>query len=843
MVFDYKFSFPLPSGLHARPAGALADIAAAFTADVYLSNERTGASANAKSMLSMIGADVRKGDVCLLRTAGADGAAAHAALREFIDLVLPLSDAPPPEADTLRGSARLPRSLEKISPSFVSGTVIHPGLGQGRLVFLRGRSLPETLEQTAVASPPQEEEELLKVLSGFRNRIGRQIKGYSASAAAILKAHLSIVNDCVFLDMLLNSVRNGRSSGQAVVETGRYFAGTLSSAGSDYIRERAADVQEVCLDLLQDLYGQNFGSPEERLTEFSIVIADHLGPRELLELDRRFLKGLVVREMGQTSHAAILARAFDIPTLSDIGAGGLRAGQPAVIDARQGVLIAAPNERVIRYYQKETAVLNRRHQKEVANANAAAITADGVRLEVAANISSAEEVCPAVALGAEGIGLFRTEMLYLSRDSAPAEEAQFRTYRAALLHAAGRPVIIRTFDIGGDKPAVYLDLPKEENPFLGYRGVRIYQEYREVFETQLRAIIRASADGPIRLMVPMISSAEEIRWVKDRITALQAELRTSGIPFDPKMAVGVMIETPSAAFSIETLSSEVDFFSIGTNDLSQYFFAADRTNERVSGLCCVRHPAFIRLLSHAVTQARACGKWIGLCGEMAGDPASLPLLLGLGLNEISVGASRIPGIKQLLATLSSKVCRSELERILRCSTSVEVDTLLSQIVPTTDRCLLEPDLILFDSDSETKEEAIHELVNALYVSGRTEDPGAIEDAVWAREAVGITGVGFGFGIPHCKSDAMKHSSIGIVRLRMPVSWCPTEDTPVRMIIMLATRQTDSGALHMQIFSKLARKLMHEEFRRQLLEAATATDLGLFLEQELSMKLIRKEGIK
>lgn len=843
MVFDYKFTFPLPAGLHARPAGALADIAAAFKAEVCLLNERTGTSVNAKSMLSMIGAEVRKGDICRLRAAGADGAAAHAALREFIDLVLPLSDAPLPGTDTRRGSAKLPRGLEQEVSSFIPGTVIHPGLGQGRIVFLRGRSLPETFNQTVVAAPPQEEVVLLKAVSGFRKRIEQQQAGHTASAAAILKAHLSILNDCVFLDRLLNSVRNGRSSGQAVVETGRYFTGMLSAVGSDYIQERAADIQEVCLDLLQDLYGQEFGSPQECLTELSIVIADHPGPRELLELDRKFLRGLVFRELGQTSHAAILARAFDIPALSGIGAGGLRAGQPAVIDARQGVLIAEPNERVIRYYQKEAAVLNRRHEKEVVNARAPAITADGLRLEVAANISTAEEVCPAVALGAEGIGLFRTEMLYLSRDSAPAEEVQVRAYRTALLHAAGRPVIIRTFDIGGDKPAAYLDLIKEENPFLGYRGVRIYQEHLDIFETQLRAIIRASADGTIRLMIPMISSVEEIRWVKDRITALQAELERSGVSFNPKMALGVMIETPSAAFSIETLSGEVDFFSIGTNDLSQYFFAADRTNGRVSGLCCVRHPAFLRLLSHAVTQARACGKWIGLCGEMAGDPAALPLLLGLGLNEISVSSARIPRIKQLLATLSSEVCRRTLEKALRCSTSVEVDTLLSQLDPAAEQCLLEPDLILLDSDSETKEEAIRELVNALYVSGRTDDPGAIEDAVWSRETVGVTGVGFGFGIPHCKSDAMKHSSIGIVRLQRPVSWCPKEETSVRMIIMLAMRQSDSDTLHMRIFSKLARRLMHEEFRRPLLEAATATDAGLFLEQELNMKLVRNEGAK
>ena len=836
MLPDYQFIFPLPAGLHARPAGALADIAGAFAADIRLLNERTGTSVCAKSMLSMISADIRKGDSCRLHVAGTDEAAAYKALREFIDLVLPFSDEPLAQSGARQGSAALPCCLEKANPPFVSGTVIHPGIGQGRLVFLRGLSLPDTVKQHSAGSPEQEEGTLVKAMDELRIGFERQLIGCTATAAAILRAHLSIVNDSAFLDKLLTGVRQGRTAGQAVVDAGRFFMDTLA-AGSDYIRERAADIQEICLQLLHELYGGDYAPPAVCLTEPSIVVADHLDIRQLMDMDRTYLKGLVAGQMGFTSHAAILARAFDIPTLSGIPGTGLPAGRQVVVDAQQGLLITAVDDSVSRYYEKETDALNRRNARLALQARTAAVTADGVRLEIGANISTAEEVERAVALGAEGVGLFRTEMLYLSGDSAPAEDIQVEIYRKALLQADGRAVTIRSFDIGGDKPASYLNLPQEGNPFLGYRGVRIYREYLEFFETQLCAVLRASACGKLRLMIPMVSSVEEIRWVKERIAAIRAVFKTGGVPFDPDMEIGVMIETPAAAFAVETLSGEVDFFSIGTNDLSQYFFAADRTNEKVSGLCRVRHPAFLRILSHVVTQAHAGGKWVGLCGEMAADPVNLPLLAGLGLDEISTGAAEIPRLKQILATWSSAACCEVLGKSMGCSTAAEVDELLATVTASSNEPLLETGMVILDSDSANKEEAIRELVNALYATGRTDDPSAVEAAVWGREAVGVTGFGFGFGVPHCKSDAMKTNSIGIARFGNPFSWNPKEDEPVRMIIMLAMRQSGSGNLHMQIFSKLARKLMHEDFRSHLLEAATARDVMVFLESELGLTVV------
>ncbi|MCU0857448.1 MAG: phosphoenolpyruvate--protein phosphotransferase [Pontiellaceae bacterium] len=833
MFSEYKFSFPLPDGLHARPASIFAEAASAFTADIYLVCERTGISADAKSMLAMIGADIRKGDICRLEVTGADEAAAHTALRELIELVLPFSDEPLPAAPLPSGCAALPRCLQSLNPPFVSGTVIHHGVGQGSIVFIRGLVFPEKGAPSAVRSPVQEEAALDKAVGELRIQIENQLAGHTASAAAILRAHLSVLSDSAFLGKLRSGIHEQGSAEQSVIEAGRHFMSLLASGGGS-IRERAVDIEEVCLHLLRNLSGKEELLSDARLTEPSVVAADRLGPRQLLELDRIHLKGLVVEEMSPASHAAILARAFDIPTLSGIKIPARYDGRQVVVDAQQGILILSPDETVRRYYQKEAAARSQRNGKLAQSARTPAVTADGVRIEVAANISTAEEVDRAVALGAEGIGLFRTEMLYVSRDSAPTEDIQVEIYRKALLQADGRTVIIRTFDIGGDKPVPYMRLPEEDNPFLGYRGVRIYREYLELFETQLRAILRASVFGKVRLLIPMVSSVEDLLWVRERIVHLHGVLKTEGIAFDAEMEVGVMIETPAAVFSVRTLSGAADFFSIGTNDLSQYFFAADRTNGRVAGLCRVRDPAFLRLLSYAVTEAQACGKWIGLCGEMAHDPVHLPLLVGIGFHEISVGANRIPQLKRAVSALQAEGCRALLEKCLICSSAGEVESLLSQMTGASDAQLLDADLIRLDSDSATKEEAIRELVNALYVSGRTDDPSAVEEAVWDREAVGVTGVGFGFGIPHCKSDAIKSHSIGIARFRQPVSWNPDEDEPVRMIILLALRKADSGTLHMKIFSKLARKLMHDSFRGQLLEAGTEQKVVSFLNEELEL---------
>jgi len=396
-------------------------------------------------------------------------------------------------------------------------------------------------------------------------------------------------------------------------------------------------------------------------------------------------------------------------------------------------------------------------------------------------------------------------------------------------------VILRTFDVGGDKPVPYLQLAQEKNPFLGLRGLRVYPAHADVFRSQLRAILRASAFGRVWMMVPMLNALDELRWVKARLAEARAELEAAGQKYDPALRTGVMIEVPSAAFAIRELAAEADFFSIGTNDLLQYFMAVDREDLRVAALASARHPAFLRLLKRIVDDARAAGRWVGMCGEMTRSPRNLALLVGLGLDEISTAAPEIPALKAAIAQLSAADCRALLANALDRTSLAEVEELVGAFREQgAAQNLLAPEFIVIDSDSSSKEEAIAELVGALYAAGRSEQPRVLEDAIWAREAVYSTGLGFGFAIPHCKSDAVSSSSIGVLRLAQPLEWGSNDGQPVRCVILLAMRESDAEGTHMKVFSKLARRLMHEEFRERMLAARDPGQVLSCLTEELGL---------
>ncbi len=381
--------------------------------------------------------------------------------------------------------------------------------------------------------------------------------------------------------------------------------------------------------------------------------------------------------------------------------------------------------------------------------------------------------------------------------------------------AAGRPVIVRTLDIGGDKPLPYLSLPKEDNPFLGYRAVRIYREHERLFRSQVRALVRASAFGRLQVMIPMVSCLDEVTWVRGVIADEQARLAEAGVPFDPGMPVGAMIEVPSAAFLIGPLSGATDFFSIGTNDLLQYFLAADRSSPRLAPLANPLEPSFLRLLDRIVSEAHGCGRWVGLCGEMGGQARYLPILVGLGLDEISLAPPDIASTKALLGGLSASACRALVERAVLAPTSRDVAALLDErghwrVLPLT-----EPELVHVDADCRTKEEAIKAAVDLLYGAGRTDQPRDVEESVWRREVEYSTGFGHGFAIPHCKTDAVDANSMAIVKLRAGVDWDSLDGEPVRTVVLLAIRESEPAETHMRVLASLARRLMHEEFREKV----------------------------
>ena len=834
---ELDFQCPLPNGLHARPASTLAEVAGRFDAEISLENRRSGTSANARSVLELVALGVKRGDRCCLRIAGAEAESAARTLRGFLDNELPVCDETLP-AEAPASGAELPRCLRNACGRWYAGSVVCPGIGQGRVVLIGGAQVPPELLAAPAQSPAAEQERVRRANAAVRATLETRLSGRPPKVEeGILRAHLSILGDVGMQQRIGAAIETGRSGMQAVAEATAHFATLMRGSESVYVRERALDIDDIGFQLLERMHGARLRAPQLELVEASVVVAESLTPRQFLALDKRHLQALVLEHSGGTSHAVILARSFGIPTLTGVAEARVHVepGIEAVVDANQGFVIPEPGPRVRRYYEREIATLRRREERLARTRRAPARTRDGHALEVAANVASVEELAPAFSAGADGIGLFRTEMLFMDREEAPSEEEQFAVYLQAARAAQGSTVILRTFDVGGDKPVPYLQLSAEKNPFLGLRGVRVYPVHADVFRSQLRAILRASAFGRIWMMVPMVSSLDELRWVKQRLAEARAELDAAGRKHDPALRTGVMIEVPSAAFAIRELAAEADFFSLGTNDLLQYFMAVDREDARVANMASARHPAFLRLLKRTVDEARAAGRWIGMCGEMTRSPRNLALLVGLGLDEISTAAPEIPALKAAIARFSAADCRALFAAALERGTVAEVEELVGAFRdPGASLGLLAPECVIMDSDSGTKEEALAELVGALFATGRTDQPRALEDAIWAREAVYSTGLGFGFAIPHCKSDAIASNSIAVLRPAQPLEWGSNDGLPVRCVILLAMRESDAQGTHMQVFSKLARRLMHEEFRARMLAARDRDEVLSCLSAELGL---------
>ncbi|MEO8481506.1 MAG: phosphoenolpyruvate--protein phosphotransferase [Acidobacteriota bacterium] len=827
MALDLPFTCPLASGLHARPASRLAEIARRFDAACVVTNARTGVTADVKSVLAVLTADVGAGDACVVRVDGRDEAAAREALQAFLQSELPGYEDPPTPVAT-EAARVLPRPLETSGASWWRGLAVSPGVGTGRVVAAPVAACASDdvdandADDVAPIDPQVERQRVTQAIHTVRTRLVARL-GHRASAAeaAILAAHVAIVTDPLLLETLFAAIGRGRSAPQAIVDGAAHFTGALGGAGTPTVRERVADIQGICVQLLDEACGSRMARTTVPLAAPSVMVAETMTPQALLDLDRRWISGIVLETAGTTSHTVILARALGIPMVVGIPQARrlLVAGEDVVVDGHRGLAVAQLTDSAREFYARE---LKRRRAREGVAARAAmgpVTTADGRGLEVGANVSSMEELDGARRSGADGIGLFRTELLCLRAHEVPSEDAQYAIYAEAVRVMQGRPVIIRTLDFGGDKPVAALPRPAEANPFLGCRGVRAYVEHQEIVRTQLRAIVRASATGPVQLLVPMVSSIEEVLWVKAQVAHVQDELAVDRVSFDRDMPIGIMLEVPAVSFVLDRLCDEVDFFSIGTNDLCQYFFAADRGNARVAPLASVSHPGFLKFLKQIVDEVRARGRWVGLCGEMAGDIRWLPLLVGLGLDEISAASQQIPALKARIARLSAADCTERLAAATACGSAEEVEALLDHArVLDRPRALLDPEIVRFDGSCGTKEEAIRTLVDVFFAAGRTDDPCSMEDAVWRREAQYATGVGDGIAVPHCRTDAVTSDSIGILKLQSPVDWGALDGQPVRMVFLLATRETSPDGAHMQVFSRLARKLMDAEFRAHLLRA-------------------------
>lgn len=440
-------------------------------------------------------------------------------------------------------------------------------------------------------------------------------------------------------------------------------------------------IRDVARRCLRILLGKP--QPDVSLNQPSILVARDLTPSDTVLLDKSRLLGFCTAEGGPTSHTAILAKALGIPAV--VGAGeavlSIANGDRLILDAHHGVVVIAPDEETLRRFERAQHAERDRAAQERAHAAEPAATRDGRQVEVVANVGSLDDARHAVALGAEGIGLLRTEFLYLDRQTAPDEEEQYRAYKAIFDVMGTRPVVIRTLDVGGDKELPYIDLGQEENPFLGWRAIRMCLDTPEFFKTQLRAILRAAVGHDIRIMFPMIATVKEVQQARALLEEAREELRQKGLPLGERIQVGIMVEIPSAALMADALAKVVDFFSIGTNDLTQYTLAVERTNKRVAHLSNALDPAVLRLIARVIEEGHKAGLWVGMCGELAGDARAIPLLLGLGLDEFSMAPALIPHAKALIRACDVETCRQLAQTALTLPGYAEVEAFLAASSP------------------------------------------------------------------------------------------------------------------------------------------------------------------
>ena len=836
----YTFTCMLANGIHARPATTLERMVSGFSSQVSIVNLTNNRQANAKSVLSLVGADIKSGDRCILKVSGEDQESTYREIVHFLEHECALCDDPLSSPTTASQTAWLPPMLRAGDVRVLFGKPAAPGLGRGKIVHAEGLRLPDGIADDRPVDVDRELLTLDSALAELERRIARRLEGagLSATEIGVLEAHRSIVDDVELRDYIRTAVKEKAvCAGRAVLDAFEFFSGPLKTAQSELIRDRILDLQDVCSQLMRLLYG-SAASLAVVLDGPSIVVADHLTPSQLMEMDKSLLSGVVLLCGGATSHTVILARSFGIPVLTepDGAACGVKDSNDAVLDAEYGVLILDINACVERFYASQRHKEQATHNQAAAFARRAAMTRDGVQLAVMANVATAQEVAAAIGSGADGIGLFRTEMLFMGRAEAPDEAEQFAVYKKAAESADGRPVVIRTFDIGGDKPVEYLNLPSEDNPFLGFRGVRLYREYEDMFRTQLRAILRASAYGRLKIMIPMVSCPEQIDYVRGVLEQVKAQLQQAATAFDRTIPLGMMVEVPLASFMIPQLAESVDFLSIGTNDLAQYFMAVDRTNRRVADLYQCRHPGHLALIQKIAAEAHRYHLPVGLCGEMAGHIENLGLLLGAGLDSISVSIPFVSRLKAACGDYDSAVCRKMLDEAVVCRSVEQVDALQRRRLPrAAAKSVIDIALVDIDADCRSKEEAIKYACDTLFLDRRTDNPVALEQDFWQREAIYSTGLGHGFAIPHCKTKHITSDSICIFRLRRPVEWNAIDDAAVSVVIVMAIRDADdAGQAHLKLFSRLSRSIMHDAFREQIRNATVASEIVSLLCERLGL---------
>ena len=539
----------------------------------------------------------------------------------------------------------------------------------------------------------EKKENLENELARFKNAMAKTIKDIeqikerasktlAPEELAIFDAHLMMAQDPEFTDQIENMIKEGKGADEAAKTVSDTMIGMFESMEDAYFKERAADIKDVSYRLLCNILGLTI--PDlTTIDEEVVIVAEEMTPSDTAQLNKKYALGFVTEIGGKTSHAAIMAVALGLPAV--VGCTGIMAeakhGDTIILDAKEGTVILNPDEATLaEYKEKREKYLEEKAALQVL-LDKPSITVDGHQVELVANIGSPKDMDNVVANGAEGVGLYRTEFLYMeSTDDFPSEDAQFEAYKVVLERAEGKRVVVRTLDIGGDKKLPYFEFEPEMNPFLGYRAIRLCLDRKDIFKTQVRALLRASTYGKLAIMFPMIATIDEFRAAKDFVLETKEELKAEGVEVSDQIEIGMMVEIPASAVLADEFAKYADFFSIGTNDLIQYSMAADRMSEKVAYLYQPLNPSILRLVKMTIDGAHSQGRWCGMCGEMGGDPMAAPVLLGLGLDEFSMSASRILLTRKIITSLNKKEMEELANKALKCHTESEVMTLVKEVL-------------------------------------------------------------------------------------------------------------------------------------------------------------------
>lgn len=665
-------TIPNKTGLHARPAAVLANMARRYKGSIKLL--KNGDSANAKSVVSIMSLNVEYNDELRLAASGSDAEDALAMLVPMIKNGLGEDGATPAtatgDAAAIGAPGIKPRSDD---PNILLGITASPGLAVGTVYQVHSQDfhVEEKGEDPAAERSMLDEAigHAMQELEAIQAKLHAEA---DPDKAMIFAAHQELLEDPELLESVYATISSGKSASFAWKQGFSDQAEVLAKLENELIAARANDLRDVGQRVLAKLTGTELEKLE--VPENSILIAEDLTPSDTANFDRSKVLGFATTLGGATSHVAILARSFDIPAVAGIEARALEIenGTPVILDGSKASLCMNPPPEEMERIRTRQAEHAEKHQADLAAAFDPAVTSDGHEMEIAANISGLADAEKSMELGGMGVGLLRSEFLFQDRATPPDEEEQINTYNAIAHAVAGKPLIIRTLDVGGDKPLPYIPIPPEDNPFLGERGIRIGLNRPEILRTQIRAILRASAGQDIHLMFPMIATLSEFRTAKMMVEEEREKLGVEQIP------VGIMVEIPAAALLSEQFAGEADFFSIGTNDLTQYTLAMDRGHAKLAPQVDGLDPSVLKLINLTVKGAHAHNKWVGVCGSIAGDPQAIPILTGLGIKELSVSVPAIPGVKAQVRNMSFEQCKTLAEKALACDTAAEVRALVNE---------------------------------------------------------------------------------------------------------------------------------------------------------------------